>query len=630
MDSKYVYSPLTKNDGIRVLLLEPAESQDDDLKGSLEEISLAEHYDELIEPYTALSYVWGENHKPVDKILIGDYELGIAANLNAALRDLRDTRRTHRLWVDAACINQENITERSAQVALMGRIFTGANNTIIYLGLPNPYIDAIIELVKHHIHCGLPETIYFNLPIAGGDNGSTGDGFSLIDAVYKGLLVSPWFRRVWILQELVLSREPWVQYGRKRIRWPDLCRFIIPQLEQHRREETMRRGCEPDKFTDLESMNGLRMDYWGSHTSRGNKLKLWEILESRRDCQASDPRDRIFAYMGIISDRHEAEKFIKIDYSQTAWEVFAMAGHYYCYYTTFWTMAKEIIPSPFRTMIPSWAPDWGVNVDKRYPREERSFDRAMHLKIRRAAKILQLSDVLPTPFSLQNELYARGYGLVQVGAFVRIEPSWREFVSVLPRTTKDSTGRLVNLRYWPKKIGRLSGIKERNMIIEASCSFDSLLVDYVWQYWGRDEKIIDCDSRLALLSDGDVIIVPYEAQCGDIVAHFREQFKDFTLTTRPCEPYNTIALDGIDRESRVFQHCSLVGACEYGNGMREHFLFANVNDSRWDDSWKHIGQKKTSIDNKDQSPADYWVIDSEERGSIDFGEVSSPVIMVLY
>ncbi|KAI0452538.1 hypothetical protein F5B21DRAFT_506237 [Xylaria acuta] len=107
--SKLVYSPLTEDDGIRILLLQPAISPDGKPQGfSLQHISLAQHLDDLIDrsiriwPYHTYRVI----RRRVDKVLVDDHELGITANPSAALRNLRGAGRTHKLWAaDAVCID---------------------------------------------------------------------------------------------------------------------------------------------------------------------------------------------------------------------------------------------------------------------------------------------------------------------------------------------------------------------------------------------------------------------------------------------------------------------------------------------------------------------------------------------
>jgi hypothetical protein len=66
--------------------------------------------------YEALSYVWGYADNPVT-IYIGlekKYTLAVTRNLATALRHLRYNDRSRTLWIDAICINQLDIAERSS------------------------------------------------------------------------------------------------------------------------------------------------------------------------------------------------------------------------------------------------------------------------------------------------------------------------------------------------------------------------------------------------------------------------------------------------------------------------------------------------------------------------------------
>lgn len=107
----YEYSPLAEHDGMRLLLLSPAADPSAELCGSLLHTTLAVCSYDILSCYTALSYVWGDP-APVESIVIDGTNVNITANLSAALRDIRDPDRTHRIWADALCIDQSNIGER--------------------------------------------------------------------------------------------------------------------------------------------------------------------------------------------------------------------------------------------------------------------------------------------------------------------------------------------------------------------------------------------------------------------------------------------------------------------------------------------------------------------------------------
>jgi Heterokaryon incompatibility protein (HET) len=93
--------------------------------------------------YEALSYTWGDADvcefaqiEVEDTQAIGEPcpRLGIRPNLASALRYLRYLDNTRVLWIDALCINQEDIEERNEQVKRMTNIYTLAHRVIAWLG----------------------------------------------------------------------------------------------------------------------------------------------------------------------------------------------------------------------------------------------------------------------------------------------------------------------------------------------------------------------------------------------------------------------------------------------------------------------------------------------------------------
>jgi hypothetical protein len=90
--------------------------------------------------YHALSYCWGDPSITVP-IRLNGAEVQVTENLGVALRyfraalgELRDKNQQVRLWIDAICINQANLDERSQQVQLMRDIYSGASCVVVWLG----------------------------------------------------------------------------------------------------------------------------------------------------------------------------------------------------------------------------------------------------------------------------------------------------------------------------------------------------------------------------------------------------------------------------------------------------------------------------------------------------------------
>jgi len=114
--------------------------------------------------YEALSYAWGNPErtdvalvqarltaakpvKPLSKLAhylrlssrktpsSSSTTIGITHNLAIALRHLRyeETPRVF-FWIDALCINQDNVVERSVEVLDMGSIYTRAEQVVVWIG----------------------------------------------------------------------------------------------------------------------------------------------------------------------------------------------------------------------------------------------------------------------------------------------------------------------------------------------------------------------------------------------------------------------------------------------------------------------------------------------------------------
>ena len=128
---------------IRLLQLHPAEALDTPLHIDIFHADLGGD----LPAYEALSYVWNEvwGHFPiwVDSNDNGNTKtkenvyITATANLDAALRHIRYRTRSRVLWVDAICINQDDLAERGQQVQQMRRIYELCTADVAWLG-PTP------------------------------------------------------------------------------------------------------------------------------------------------------------------------------------------------------------------------------------------------------------------------------------------------------------------------------------------------------------------------------------------------------------------------------------------------------------------------------------------------------------
>ena len=126
-----IYSPLDwERSQISVLVLLP---------GACEDTIRCELSVEPLETkFEALSYVWGDA-KDKQAIEVEEQTMMVIKNLEQALRHVLHLHEVRQLWVDAVCINQQDLDERNHQVWTMDEIYRGAERVVVWLGLEGPY-----------------------------------------------------------------------------------------------------------------------------------------------------------------------------------------------------------------------------------------------------------------------------------------------------------------------------------------------------------------------------------------------------------------------------------------------------------------------------------------------------------
>ena len=121
--------------------------------------------------YEALSYVWGDTPGP-STIVLRDQHMHVTSNLESALRHLRFEDHHRILWIDALCINQDDLRERNHQVRQMRSIYQFATRVVVWLGpadsIDKKHIDLLFRFASD-------ETLHWNLPDRT-DGSGPGDG----------------------------------------------------------------------------------------------------------------------------------------------------------------------------------------------------------------------------------------------------------------------------------------------------------------------------------------------------------------------------------------------------------------------------------------------------------------------
>ncbi|PQE28114.1 ankyrin repeat-containing protein [Rutstroemia sp. NJR-2017a BBW] len=271
---------------------------------------------EDISNYAALSYTWGSTSRPCDLIINGN-KISVTKNVYLALRDLRYREKDRILWVDALSINQSDKNEQGQQVQQMGSIYSKAERVIIWLGEATYDTDYIMYYMKR-----LEEESVKNASTEQhrqeisykqwADIWSAvirdlrSDQRGLLVEGLQSLLHRTWFKRVWVIQETGNARAADIVCGSKSVSASIFA--LIPSLL----EITPDLHCQ----SIIDIMPGsLRDSSWWS-----KKRDLYTMLGKFRNSEATDPRDKIYALLGISLDIYDTD-LLKADYGKDIQDV---------------------------------------------------------------------------------------------------------------------------------------------------------------------------------------------------------------------------------------------------------------------------------------------------------------------
>jgi hypothetical protein len=218
----YSYQRLPAPNCIRLLTLNA-----NDFSGSLDIHSL-----DSCPEYVALSYTWGKGGIPHDFLCSGA-RLSLQPNLYSALQQFQVSGIDKPIWIDAICINQQDIPEKEHQIPLMTQIYLGAFKIYVWLGeatkideeafLLLPEIVEILENADDKVlHLG--QSWKLSVQSVYGQIGLPLPALPIWPTIGR-IITRPWFRRLWVLQEVLLARSIDVFCGSARVEWDYVARF---------------------------------------------------------------------------------------------------------------------------------------------------------------------------------------------------------------------------------------------------------------------------------------------------------------------------------------------------------------------------------------------------------------------
>ncbi|KAH7018184.1 heterokaryon incompatibility protein-domain-containing protein [Microdochium trichocladiopsis] len=320
--------------------------------------------------YTALSYVWGPTENP-GHILVSDGhskgELSITQNLGEALRYLRYSEKPRTLWVDAICINQGDVEERSSQVAFMAHLYRQARDIVVWLGPGGQDNEAEYGL-EFLSTWGLRVDVdwdefrvtvlqHFAEPPRREELGTAvnealpGDSLNQKEsrAVYY-LISREWFKRLWTRQEVLNDRPKLVRCGTIEV---DAQPFLRAIFMMHTNQTSF--DLPAEDATRFLTRRQLVHDLC---VASPETEPLERLRFGLRGLKCGDPVDHIYAALSLLPP-FEQKLGIVPDYTLSPAAVFQDVATRLITRSKNLTLLKTCeLSSKSISELPSWVPDW--------------------------------------------------------------------------------------------------------------------------------------------------------------------------------------------------------------------------------------------------------------------------------
>ena len=395
----------------RLLVLYPGSSRDP--------VCCAFIHTDLADPfrYEAISYAWGSATRTnLVFSTSGHSAIPVTASAYSALKAVRYTDKRRVLWIDGLCINQRNEVEKAHQVGIMGRIYGKAERTLVYLGEDDDdfaYTAYTLRCLQRHHEPGVPleeehplqralkkvdfehnetlEHMVYAAYLARETEYASQDSFKPLLEFRRAFFARPWFTRLWIMQEVALSKEVVFHFAGQAIVWGTIMAlYNLLDFWFHQRDQKFYGhpvvsdrsilGTKVfERFTRLDNTGPTGFPFAGEwlilrhriaafdqpeeYYSQGRgpltvKRHLVDLMYEMRHYRCGDARDRLYAILSMFDE--DIPEILKPDYkaSTTTSKVFANITRCLISKGNFDVLAAAQGLPTQRPDLPSWAVNW--------------------------------------------------------------------------------------------------------------------------------------------------------------------------------------------------------------------------------------------------------------------------------
>ncbi|KAF2235939.1 HET-domain-containing protein [Viridothelium virens] len=370
-----IYSELDFNDHREIRLMKIFRRQGESIACQLWTANLDEK-----PQYCAVSYTWGPStneeaergvtNEPTHRIFCNSHALLITENLyNFLVRAAENPDLASRsMWIDILCIDQHNDSERAEQVELMASIYESANFVLAWLGEEDKSTERSFGLIKHLASLSDDELKSITPGRLACENalhllGPCG-GISSWNSLAR-FLQRNYFNRVWIIQEITLAKVRLAICGKHKIPWDYIVKVskflmisswtrcfspggVFAAVVSHPSKHALPNLVEANRRTIAKDES---------------KALLYTLIRARRFV-ASDPRDKIYALLGVIAKSTSGKNKLSPVYGKrSVAETYTLAAIQILKDSDDLLLLLQAEGDAFRTIdaLPSWVPDWSCS-----------------------------------------------------------------------------------------------------------------------------------------------------------------------------------------------------------------------------------------------------------------------------
>jgi hypothetical protein len=212
----------------------------------------------------------------------------------------------------------------------MNDIYSKASRVVIYAGESSRRSDMLLDYLS-------------DMAISSPKSATSYGGRQALQLVedLQDFLSRPWFHRIWILQEVLLAKRAILVAGQKSVNWWALSPLRLQEL-----------GLKPAR------KDGLVPGIYRWTQSHVEAFDVLQALHAGRNCLSTDPRDKLYALLGLVDGVTRAT--LAPNYEWSTKEVFIHVAIYTILRRNTldvltYTGGKQLVPN-----LPSWCPDWSA------------------------------------------------------------------------------------------------------------------------------------------------------------------------------------------------------------------------------------------------------------------------------